>query len=150
LTRSAFDLRACRDAAAIEAIKHARAEQLAAEETINDLKAAMPEAEAQLADAERAAASARHELAMLHGQALMRQRVKAAARMDVAFAEAAYAYSDFERLGRELQSFPDLNLTVSGNMSHWEAATAPRPDGPQSSNQGTFTAGNAPVGRGTK
>jgi hypothetical protein len=114
------------DATAIAAIKAARAEQLAAEQTRVDLKIALPEMEAQLAAAEKAAASARHELAMLHGRALMRQRVAAAARMDAAFAESAAAYADFERLGRELQSFPDLNIAVSGNMSHWETVTGYR------------------------
>jgi prophage DNA circulation protein len=111
------------DAAAIGAVKHARSEQHTAEETIGDLKIALPEAEAQLAAAEKAAASARHELAKLHGEKLMRQRVAAAARMDAAFSEAASAYIDFERLGRELQSFPDLGIAVSGNMSHWETVT---------------------------
>jgi hypothetical protein len=63
---------------------------------------------------------------MLHGQKLMRQRVAAAARMDAAFAECAAAYAEFERLGRELQSFPDLNIAASGNMSHWETVTGYR------------------------
>jgi hypothetical protein len=53
----------------------------------------------------------------------MRSRFRAAARMDGAFAEAAAAYADFERLGRELQSFPDLNFGSSGNMSYWESVT---------------------------
>jgi hypothetical protein len=43
--------------------------------------------------------------------------------MDTALAESAAAYADFERLGRELQSFPDLNFAVSGNMSQWETVT---------------------------
>ncbi len=114
------------DAAATTAIKRARGEQLTAEQVIADLRIALPEAEAQLAAAEKATASARHELAMLHGEKMMRSRVAAAARMDAAFAEAASAYSDFERLGRELQSFPDLNIAVSGNMSHWETVTGYR------------------------
>jgi hypothetical protein len=125
--REQFALRAATgDAAAIAAIKAARAEQLTAEQIIDDLKIALPEAEAQLANAEKAAASARHELAMLHGEKLMRHRIAAAARMDSAFAECAAAYSDFERLGRELQSFPDLNIAASGNMSHWETVTGYR------------------------
>ena len=111
------------DAAAVAAIKHARSEQHTAEQTIGDLQIALPEAEAQLAMAEKNAASARHELAKLFGEKLMRQRVAAAARMDAAFSEAASAYGDFERLGRELQSFPDLGIAVSGNMSHWETVT---------------------------
>jgi prophage DNA circulation protein len=111
------------DAAALAAVKHARSEQHTAEQTIGDLKIALPEAEAHLAAAEKAAESARHELAKLHGEKIMRARVAAAARMDAGFFECAAAYSDFERLGRELQSFPDLNIAVSGNMSHWETVT---------------------------
>ena len=123
-TREAHALKAAMgDAAAIAHVKHARSEQHTAERTIGDLKIALPEAESQLAAAEKAAASARHELAKLHGEKLMRARVKAAARMDAAFSEAASAYIDFERLGRELQSFPDLGIAVSGNMSHWETVT---------------------------
>jgi hypothetical protein len=126
-TREAHALKAARgDAAAIAAVKHARDAQRDAEQTIEDLRVALPEAEAQLANAERAAASARHELAMLHGEKMMRARVKAAERLDVALGEAAAAYADFERLGRELQSFPDLNIAVSGNMSHWETVTGHR------------------------
>jgi hypothetical protein len=114
------------DATAIAAVKHARSEQHSAEQTTGDLQIALPEAQAQLASAEKAAASARHELAKLHGEKLMRQRVAAAGRMDAAFAEAASAYNDFERLGRELQTFPDLGIAVSGNMSHWETVTGYR------------------------
>jgi hypothetical protein len=123
-TREAHALKAAMgDAAAIAAIKHARSEQDAAEQTIEDLRVALPAAQAQLAAAEKNAESARHELAKLLGEKIMRQRVAAAARMDAAFSEAASAYADFEHLGRELQSFPDLNIAVSGNMSHWENAT---------------------------
>ena len=111
------------DAAAVAAIKHARSEQHTAEQTIGDLQIALPEAEAQLTMAEKAAESARHELAKLHGEKLMRKRVAAAARMDAAFSECAAAYSDFECLGRELQCFPDLRIAQSGNMSHFETVT---------------------------
>jgi outer membrane protein TolC len=111
------------DAAAISHVKAARDAQRDAESTIDDLKIALPAAQAQLAAAEKNAESARHELAKLLGEKIMRRRVAAAARMDVAFAEAASAYSDFERLGRELQSFPDLNLAAGGNMSFYEGAT---------------------------
>ena len=114
------------DPAAIAAVKHGRAEQHSTEQTIADLALALPEAQAQLVIAEKNAESARHELAKLHGAALMRERVAAAARMDAAFAESAAAYADFERLGRELQSFPDLGIAVSGNMSHWETVTGYR------------------------
>jgi hypothetical protein len=108
------------DATAITAVKHARAEQHTAEQDIDDLKIALPEAEAQLAEAEKSATQARQALAKHHAQKIMRSRVEAAARMDGAFAEATAAYADFERLGRELQSFPDLNFGSSGNTSYWE------------------------------
>jgi hypothetical protein len=39
--------------------------------------------------------------------------------MDAAFAAAAAAYDDYSTLGRELQSYPDLNHGVSG-MSSWD------------------------------
>jgi hypothetical protein len=111
------------DATAIAAVKHARGEQHTAEQNIGDLTLALPEAQAQLAIAEKNAESARHELAKLHGEKLMRARVAAAAKMDTAFGELAEAFADFERLGRELQSFPDLRIAQSGNMSHWETVT---------------------------
>jgi hypothetical protein len=114
------------DATAIAAIKHARSEQHITEQQISDLQIALPEAQAQLAAAEKKAESARHELAKLHGERLMRARVAAAARMDAAFAESAAAYADFERLGRELQSFPDLNISQGGTMSHHEGVTGYR------------------------
>jgi hypothetical protein len=112
---------AMNDPAAIAAVKHARAEQQSAEQTTGDLQIALPEAKAQLAEAEKAAASARAALAMFNAEKIMRARVQAAARMDDALAQASAAYADFERLGRELQSFPDLNFGSSGNMSHWES-----------------------------
>jgi hypothetical protein len=114
------------DAHAASEVENARSVQAAAEQTIEDLAVALPAAEAELARAEKAAESARHELAKLHGEKLMRARVVAAARMDAAFAESAAAYEDFSRLGRELQNFPDLNIGVSGNISHWESVTGYR------------------------
>jgi hypothetical protein len=114
---------AMQDAHAVSEVKHARSAQADAEQSIGDLQIALPAATEQLANAEKAAESARHELAKLHGEKIMRQRVVAAGRMDAAFAEAASAYNDFERLGRELQAFPDLNLSQGGTMSFYEGAT---------------------------
>jgi hypothetical protein len=111
------------DAFAISEIKAARSAETAADQSLTDLAIALPAAEAHLASAEKAAVSARHSLAMLQAEKLMRQRVAAARRMDDALAESAAAYADFERLGRELQSFPDLNFGASGNMSHYEGVT---------------------------
>jgi hypothetical protein len=117
---------AMQDAHAIAEIKHARSAHAVAEATLADLAVALPAAATHLANAERAADAARHEIAKLHGEKLMRQRVAAAGRMDTALADAASAYNDFERLGRELQSFPDLNFGASGNMSHWEGVAGLR------------------------
>ena len=108
---------------AVAAIETARADQYTSEQRVADLSIALPEARSRLAAAERAATAARRELAKLHGEKLMRQRVEAAAKMDIAFAAAASAYENFERLGKELQSLPDLGIAVSGNMSHYEAIT---------------------------
>src|ERR1700730_1850430 len=59
--RESHALRAAKgQAAAVAAIKLARSDQLAAEQVIADLKIALPEAEAELAVAEKAAASARN------------------------------------------------------------------------------------------
>jgi hypothetical protein len=109
------------DAAALAAVKNARQDQHSAEQTIEDLQIALPEAQAHLTEAEKAATAARAALAMFNAEKIMRVRVQAAARMDDALAQASAAYADFERLGRELQSFPDLNFGSSGNMSHWES-----------------------------
>jgi chromosome segregation ATPase len=108
---------AMQDAHAVAEIKHARSAEASATATIADLAVALPAAREKLAEAERAAADARSELARLQAEKIMRARVQAAARMDGALAEAAAAYVDFERLGRELQSFPYLNFASS--ISHW-------------------------------
>ena len=113
------------DAVAVSEIKR-EADANGAQNTLHDLNLALPEAREQLAIAEKSAAAARHQLAKLQGEKIMRSRVAAAAKMDSAFAECAAAYEQFERLGCELQSFPDLNLAVNGTMSHYEGATGLR------------------------
>jgi hypothetical protein len=111
------------EAHAIVAIKKARAEQHDAEQHLADLSMiALPAAMAHLASAEKAATSARHELAKLIATQIMRARVAAAAQMDEAFAVCAAAFGEYERLGQELQSFPDLNLAQGGGMARWEDA----------------------------
>jgi hypothetical protein len=110
------------DTHAVSEIKHARAAQTAAELTIADLAVALPAAEAELATAEKAAASARRALAMLMAEKVMRDRVIAAAEMDAGFAAAAAAYEKYERLGRELLTFEDLNLQQGGTMGFYESA----------------------------
>jgi hypothetical protein len=122
-TREAHALKAAMgNAHAVSEIKHARAAQTAAEQTIADLAVALPAAEAQLANAEKSAELARHELARFQAEKIMRSRVAAAQRMDTAFAEVAAAYELYQRLGLEIQSYPDLNLT-QGGMARWEEVT---------------------------
>jgi hypothetical protein len=111
------------ESTALAAVKKARAEQHEAEQHLADLAAiALPASRVHLANAEKAAAAARHALAMHHGEKLMRQRVAAAAQMDQAFAVCAAAFGEYERLGQELQNFPDLNLAQGGGMARWEDA----------------------------
>jgi hypothetical protein len=120
--REAHALKAAmNDSAATAAIQDARSAQYEAEQRLADLEIALPEARLQCAAAEKAAESARHELAKFHGEKLMRERVKAAARMDAAFAEISEAFHDYQRLGAELQSYPDLDLAQGGMaLSRWE------------------------------
>jgi len=109
------------DPGAVAAVKQERGEQQAAEQTIEDLKVALPEAQAQLATAEKTPASARHELAMFHAQLLMRKRIEVAARIDAAIAEFSAAFKEFEKLGREIEAVPDLLArNLHGVMSQVE------------------------------
>jgi hypothetical protein len=96
------------DADAIAAIKHARSEQLTAEQTIGDLKVALPEAEAQLDAAKKAATFAQHELSRFEAGCLMRERVKVAARIDALLCEFSTAFADFDRLGNQIANMPGL------------------------------------------
>lgn len=106
------------DAHAIAAVQKARAEQSHAEARLADLfNRRWPAAQRELVAAEQAAGNAKRALARPHVEALKRQRVKAASRIDAALAEAASAYGDFERLGLELQSY---DLGDSGMVSRGE------------------------------
>jgi hypothetical protein len=106
------------DPAAIDTVKRALDAQHAAESALEEIRrVAMPKAFSQLAAAEQAATNARRALARPHVEALKRQRVEAAARMDAAFAESAAAYADFERLGLELLQY---DLGDSGMVSRGE------------------------------
>jgi chromosome segregation ATPase len=112
---------AMQDANAVAEIKHARSADAAAAATLADLAVAIPAAREKLADAEKAAAAARHELAKYQAEKIMRERVAAAARMDKAFADLADAYIIYESLGRQLQSYPDLN-SPHGGMAQYEGS----------------------------
>ncbi len=94
------------DTAAIKAIQQARAEQLTAEQTIADLKIALPAAEAQLAEAQKAASSARAELGKLNAAVLMRQRADVGSQLDQVIAEAARLYRVYQELGNKIINMP--------------------------------------------
>lgn len=111
------------DPSALAAIKAARSRQHDAEQSLVDLQFALPAAILERDNAEKAAKAARRELALLHAGKLKRQRVAAAARMDDGLAAVAKAYVEFERLGRELQNFPDLDIAQGGSLSHYENVT---------------------------
>lgn len=104
---------------AVAAIRTARVDQYESEQRLADVSIALPAARQHLDNAERAAAAARRELAMHQAQGMMRARVAAGARLDVGFAAIPEAYLEYDSLGRQLQSFPDLDL-AQGGMSRWE------------------------------
>ncbi len=114
------------DAAAVAAIKLARDEKQNAEQIISDLKFALPEAQAQLAAAEKAAASARHALAMLQAEKLMRQRVDVSGQIDQVNAESARLYRVYEELGREIVNMPDVLPRNMHGMNNHEGAVGAR------------------------
>jgi predicted nucleic acid-binding Zn-ribbon protein len=126
-TREAHALKAAmNDAAAVAAIKDARAEQLAAEQTIDDLKIALPEMEAQLADAERAAASARHQLAKFAAEVLMKRRIDVAGKLDAVIADFSRLYAEYEKLGREIVNMDVMPRDMHGGISNHEGAVGAR------------------------
>lgn len=114
------------DAAAIAAAKHARDAQRDAESTIDDLRVALPAAEEQLVAAEKAAASARHALAKLQAEKLMRQRIDVAGKLDAAISEFARLYSEFEKLGHDIVNMPDALPKNLHGMSNVEGALGAR------------------------
>jgi hypothetical protein len=110
------------DATAIAAIKHARSEQDSAEQTIGDLSLSLPQAQAQLAEAEKNAASARHALAKLQAEGLMRQRTEVAGQIDEVVAEFTRLFTEYEKLGREIANMPDiLPANIFGMTNHDDA-----------------------------
>jgi hypothetical protein len=103
-------------AAALEAVKHARGELHNASQTIEDLQISLPEAQAHLAEAEKCAASARHELARFEAGCLARERVKAAARIDTLISELSTAFAVFDKLGHQIGNMAGL-LPTNPHMS---------------------------------
>jgi hypothetical protein len=114
------------DSKAKFAISTARSAQQEAESDLGDIGIALPAAKLQLDIAVKEAASARRALALVHAKKLMHQRVAAAAMIDAGNAMTAKGYADFERLGKELQNFPDLDITHGGSLSHYENVTGDR------------------------
>jgi hypothetical protein len=114
------------DSKAKFAIATARTAQQAAEEDLRDISHALPAARIQLVAAEKAATAARRALALVHARKMMHERVAAAAMIDVGNTMTAKGYADFERLGRELQNFPDLDIWHGGSLSHHENVTGYR------------------------
>jgi hypothetical protein len=110
------------DAGAAATVKKAVTQQQEGEQHLETISFALPAARQELAAAERAAAAARRELAMHLAQGMMRSRIAAGARMDAGFAAIAEAYLEYESLGKQLQSFPDLDL-AQGGMARWEDTT---------------------------
>jgi hypothetical protein len=103
---------------AIAAIKHARSEQHTAEQDIVDLQLALPEAQAQLASAERAAASARHAVAKVIAEQKMRVRVEVAGKIDAAIADFTRLFNEYEKLGHEIINTDVLPQQMFGSVNH--------------------------------
>jgi hypothetical protein len=123
--REAYALKAAMgDADAVASVKHARGEQHSAEQTVADLKVALPEAEAQLAAAVKAMAFAQHELSRFEAECLAQERVRVAARIDVLITEFSNVFSDYDRLGSEIANMPGLlptnPLAVGSSISRME------------------------------
>ena len=114
------------DATAKAAIAHARSETHAAEQDVIDLQIALPEAQAQLASAERDAASARHGLAKLLAEGKMRERIAVSGEIDVAIANLARLYADYTRLGSEIVNMPGALPQNGFGMVNHEGAMGVR------------------------
>jgi hypothetical protein len=114
------------DAGALAAVKHARSEQHTAEQTIDDLKIALPEAEAQLAAAEKAATSARNQLARFNAEILMRKRIDVAGQLDAAIAAFADLYREYEKIGDEIINMPDVMPRNLHGISNVEGTVGAR------------------------
>jgi DNA repair exonuclease SbcCD ATPase subunit len=110
------------DATAKAVVAQARDEQHAAEQDIVDLQIALPAAAEQLATAEKSAASARHALAKLQAEALMRQRIEVAGQIDEVIAEFTRLFGQYEKFGREIANMPGiLPANTFGMVNHDDA-----------------------------
>jgi hypothetical protein len=109
---------AMQDAHAVSEIKHARSAEAEAAAKLADLAIALPAAEKKLADAERGAASARHELGKLIAEQSMRKRIALAGQIDGVIADFSRLFSEYEKLGHEIINMdvmPQQNMFGSVN-----------------------------------
>ena len=100
---------------------------------LEDLRASLPIAEAELANAERTLKSAETEFRKKEIERLARARVDAARQIDQALADFSAAFADYESLGRELyaaasdfQNQISLSETFDG-MARLSAALPMKP-----------------------
>jgi hypothetical protein len=107
------------DATAIAAIKHARGEQHTSEQDIVDLQLSLPQAQAQLAIAEKNAASARHAVAKVIAEQKMRARIEVCRKIDAVIAEFTSLFNLYEKLGHEIINadvMPQQNMFGTANQ----------------------------------
>ena len=108
------------DPAAVNAIKQARAEQLAAEQVLADLDLALPGARASLIELQKALASAQRARAQFEADILRRQRIDPlAGQIDQAIAVLDGLVQQYLKLGREILHVdaPPPNMHMIDTMS---------------------------------
>ena len=107
------------NAEAIAQIKHARTEQHSAEQTTADLQIALPEAQAQLAIAEKNAEGARHALTKILAEQVMKKRIIVAGKIDAAIADFTRLFNEFEKLGHEIINMDVMpGQNMFGSVNH--------------------------------
>jgi hypothetical protein len=106
------------DAVAIKAIASARSEQLAAEQVLTDLKIALPEAEAQLAAAQKNAESACRALSKFEAEILIRQLIDIDGKFDQANAVCADLYGERQKLVNQIVNLDTLPRSIHGGTDH--------------------------------
>jgi hypothetical protein len=95
-----------------------------AEQTIADLRVALPAAETELAAAKKAEASARHELARFEAGCLARERVKVAARIDALIADFSAAFARWYERFRCIY-YPSHDWSSKGTAARKGSITGP-------------------------
>lgn len=121
-TRATFALKAAmRDTHAVSEVENARSAQASAEQAITDLAEALPASEMELAGAEKAAESARREVAQYHAQQLQRQRVEVAGQLDAAISDFTRLFGEFEKLGNQIANMEAVPRNMHGMADHESA-----------------------------